>query len=115
MTRQRSKDAEQYRKLYMTKRWRSLRLEVLARDLYTCQNKGCGSRLVSGRSDPRSAVVHHKKAHKGNLELFYDLGNLEAVCWTCHSGEIQSQEALGYDTAIGADGWPTDPAHPGAR
>lgn len=115
MTRQRSKDAEQYRKLYMTKRWRSMRLEVLARDLYTCQNKGCGSRLVSGRSDPRSAVVHHKIAHKGNLELFYDLGNLEAVCWTCHSGEIQSQEALGYDTAIGADGWPTDPAHPGAR
>ena len=54
------------------------------------------------------AVVHHKTPHKGNLTLFYDPRNLEAVCWSCHSGAIQSEEALGYDTTIGADGWPVD-------
>ena len=33
---------------------------------------------------------------------------IEAVCWQCHSGAIQSEEALGYGTTIGADGWPVD-------
>jgi len=58
------------------------------------------------------AVLHHKKPRKGNLTLFYDPSNLEAVCWSCHSGAIQSVEALGYDTTIGADGWPVDGKHP---
>ena len=58
------------------------------------------------------SAVHHKTTHKGNLTLFYDLSNLEAVCWSCHSGAIKSEEALGYDTTIGADGWPVDPKHP---
>ena len=59
------------------------------------------------------AVVRHKKSRKGNLlTLFYDPSNLEAVCWSCHSGAIQSEEALGYDTTIGADGWPIDPKYP---
>ncbi|NCW04317.1 MAG: HNH endonuclease [Rhodobacteraceae bacterium] len=59
-----------------------------------------------------SAVVHHLKPHKGDLELFFDLHNLQSVCWTCHSGDIQSTEAMGYDRIIGADGWPIDPKHP---
>ena len=58
------------------------------------------------------AVVNHKMPHKGNLTLFYDPSNLEAVCWSCHSGAIQSEEALGYDTTIGSDGWPVDDRHP---
>ena len=33
---------------------------------------------------------------------------IEAVCWQCHSGAIQSEEALGYDKTIGLDGWPVD-------
>ena len=58
------------------------------------------------------AVLHRKKSHKGNLTLFYDPSNLEAVCWSCHLGVIQSEEVLGYDTTIGADGWPMDANHP---
>ena len=58
------------------------------------------------------AVVNHKTPHKGNLILFYDPNNLEAVCWSCHLGAIQSEEALGYDTTIGADGWPVDENYP---
>ena len=40
--------------------------------------------------------------------MFYDPSNLEVVCWSCYSGAIQSEEVLGYDTTIGADGWPVD-------
>jgi len=47
--------------------------------------------------------------------MFHDIDNLQAVCWTCHSGSIQSIEAKGFDATIGADGWPVDPQHPGAR
>ena len=60
-------------------------------------------------------VVHHKKSRKGNLMSFYDPSNLEAVCWSCHSGAIQSEEALGYETTIGSDGWPVDENYPTIR
>ena len=61
-------------------------------------------------------VVRHKKSRTGNLlTLFYDPSNLEAVCWSCQSGAIQSQEALGYDTTIGSDGWPVDENYPTIR
>ena len=106
----RSTTADEYRKLYYTKRWKQLRVKILTRDSYQCQK--CKTALTDGRSNPHSAVVHHKTPHKGNLELFYDPINLEAVCWKCHSGALQSEEVLGYSTEIGLDGWPTDENHP---
>ena len=71
--------------------------------------------LTSGRSEPRSATVHHKQPHKGDLTLFYDTENLEAVYWSCYSGAIQSAEALGYDIRANQDGWPIAPKHPMVR
>ncbi len=109
----RSTTAQQYRGEYQTKQWHPLRRRVLVRDNFRCNH--CGVILTNGRCYPRSAVVHHKMPHKGNLDLFYDQSNLEAVCWRCHSGSIQSKEALGYDTTIGADGWPVDGNHPSVR
>jgi 5-methylcytosine-specific restriction enzyme A len=111
----RTPEATQYRKLYQTKAWRMLRERVLLRDQFTCQHKGCGAMLKRGRNHERSAVVHHLKPHKGDLDLFFDYNNLQAVCWTCHSGDIQSIEAKGYDTTIGDDGWPIDPKHVGNK
>ena len=111
----RSDEAAEYRKLYQTKQWRLLRERVLLRDGFRCQHKGCGAFLKRGRSHPQSAVVHHLMPHKGNLDLFFDEGNLQAVCWSCHSGAIQSDEALGYDKEIGLDGWPIDPKHPSVK
>ena len=111
----RTPEAAEYRKLYQTKAWRILREQALLRDGYRCQHKRCGVTLKRGRADPRSAVVHHLKPHKGEHDLFFDLDNLQAVCWTCHSGDIQSAEARGYDTQIGDDGWPIDPSHPGRQ
>jgi 5-methylcytosine-specific restriction enzyme A len=103
---------QKYKKLYSSKRWRVIREIVLARDHYRCQVPNCGKFLQSGRNHPRSAVVHHITPHKGNLGLFYEIDNLQSVCWTCHSGEIQSEEAMGYSKKIGADGWPVDPKFP---
>jgi 5-methylcytosine-specific restriction enzyme A len=108
----RTQDAEEYRKLYRTAQWQTLRKQILLRDKYQCQHQRCGTILTSGRTNPRSAVVHHKTPHKGNLDLFFNPDNLVSVCKACHDGPIQSQEALGYDKAIGEDGWPVDPNHP---
>jgi 5-methylcytosine-specific restriction protein A len=105
----RSDEAREWRRLYAGKQWAILRRQALARDGFQCQR--CGVMLTNGRRSPRSAVVHHMQPHKGD----FDLDNLQAVCWQCHSGAIQSGEVLGYDSAIGADGWPVDPKHPGAR
>ena len=59
--------------------------------------------------------MNHKTPHKGNLILFYDPNNLEAVCWSCHLGAIQSEEALGYDTTNSSNGWPVDENYPTIR
>jgi 5-methylcytosine-specific restriction endonuclease McrA len=108
----RTDEAAAYRKLYKTKQWQLLRVTILTRDGFRCQHKGCGTLLKQGRSGDRSAVVHHKSPHKGDMELFFDPDNLTSVCKRCHDGDIQSIEANGFDTTIGPDGWPVDPAHP---
>ena len=108
----RSTEAQKYRTLYSTKHLKTLRRQALTRDKYRCQHSGCYAYLQVGGDHPCSAVVHHLELHKGDLELFFDLDNLQSVCWTCHSGDIQSTEARQYDSTIGADGWPIDPRHP---
>jgi 5-methylcytosine-specific restriction endonuclease McrA len=115
MDKWRTPEAQEYRKLYKTKAWSALRKRVLLRDGFKCQHKGCGAFVKNGRLHPRSAVVHHLTPHKGDLDLFYDIDNLQLVCWTCHSGDIQSIESKGFDTEIGDDGWPVDPNHPARR
>lgn len=115
MDKWRTPEAQEYRKLYQTKQWRVLRERVLLRDSFKCQHKGCGAFLKRGRTHQHSAVIHHLKPHKGDLDLFFDIDNLQAVCWSCHSGDIQSIESKGFDTQIGGDGWPVDPNHPSRR
>lgn len=106
----RTPEAEEYRRLYKSKQWRTLREIALSRDAYRCQR--CGCFLKRGRAHQQAAVVHHIKAHKGDLDLFFDIDNLQSVCKTCHDGPIQSEEVRGYSTQIGDDGWPVDPNHP---
>lgn len=112
MDKWRTPEAQEYRKLYQTKQWRVLRERVLLRDAFKCQHKGCGAFLKRGRTHQHSAVIHHLKPHKGDLDLFFDIDNLASVCKSCHDGAIQSSEVLGYDKEIGQDGWPIDPNHP---
>ena len=105
----RSEEAAAYRKLYKTKQWRHLREEIIVRDMGLCRK--CGVALKLGPNGKTAAIVHHKKPHKGNLELFYKPSNLISVCKECHDGPIQSEEKLGFSTEIGDDGWPVDENH----
>ena len=111
----RSHAAKKYHVLYQSKHWQTVRRQVLTRDQYKCQQIKCNVHLTAGRQGPNSAVVHHIKPHRGDLELFFDFSNLQAVCKSCHDGELQSIESRGYDTQIGNDGWPTDPKHPSVK
>jgi 5-methylcytosine-specific restriction enzyme A len=67
----------------------------------------------------RATHVDHIKPHRGNLVLFLDPRNLQALCWSCHSsktffrdggfGRPRSESRPIRGTA--ADGMPTDTEH----
>jgi 5-methylcytosine-specific restriction protein A len=58
-------------------------------------------------------VIDHVIPHRGNLNLFFDSNNLQALCSHHHSGAKQREEvgSVVIDKTIGADGWPTSPQH----
>ena len=100
----RSLEEQPYCSLYSTQHCKTLRRQAVTYEDYRYQHSGCGALLQAGRVHPRSAVVYDLKPHEGDLKLFFDLNNLQTVCWRCHSVTIQLDEAWGYDTTIGADG-----------
>jgi 5-methylcytosine-specific restriction enzyme A len=106
----RSKNAKEYRKLYRTKRWRELRLRVFIRDNYKCQKTG--AILYQQHPKPFSPVADHIKPHKGNLERFYNIDNIQTVSKQYHDSAKQSLERIGYSKEVGVDGWPVDGNHP---
>jgi 5-methylcytosine-specific restriction protein A len=59
----------------------------------------------------RARVADHVTKHDGDPNAFY-CGELQSLCWSCHSSRKQQIEKLGYDPTIGIDGLPIDPAHP---
>jgi 5-methylcytosine-specific restriction enzyme A len=66
-----------------TARWRALRLQALRRDGFRCRS--CGAR---GRLE-----VHHVRPVRTHPALGFDLGNLEALCASCHT--LRTREELG--------------------
>jgi 5-methylcytosine-specific restriction endonuclease McrA len=58
-----------------------------------CQRTGV--LLVGGKHSPNSAVIDHIKPHRGNLELFWDEDNLQAVSKEYHDKVKQSLEKQG--------------------
>lgn len=80
---------QDWRRLYKTARWQRLRMSILERDLFTCQWPGCGRM----HSDTSQLVADHKRAHRGDLNLFWDAGNLQCLCKSCHDREKQREEA----------------------
>jgi 5-methylcytosine-specific restriction enzyme A len=79
--------ASPWRKWYKTSRWRSLRMEILLRDHFTC--KMCGR--VEGRTS--RLVCDHIKPHRGNESLFWDQSNLQTLCADpCHNSKKQQEE-----------------------
>ena len=63
------------RRWYRTARWFRMRAVVLRAARYTCAS--CGA--VSSRLD-----VDHIERHDGDPYLFWDPGNVQALCSTCH-------------------------------
>ena len=78
------------RKLYNSKRWKDLRLEILARDGWLCRQTGV--QLTETPNLPHSAVVDHIEPHKGSLPLFWDPDNLQAVAKAWHDADKQRLE-----------------------
>lgn len=76
-----------------TARWQRLRLRVLQRDGYVCQQTGVA--LVGKHPAADSPVVDHKVPHRGDPALFWDEDNLQAVSKQWHDREKQSLEKRG--------------------
>lgn len=100
--------------IYGTPRWRSLRLGILDRDLWTCRM--CGVALRQGRRRPDSAVVDHIEPVELSPDLKWDEGNLQSVCRTCHAvcDSIEKRNTAPADIRaaklaykpVGLDGYP---------
>ena len=82
--------AAPWRAWYRTERWADLRTAVFARDGFRCQRTG---KLCMGEYPaPDSPVANHKKPHRGNPDLFWDINNIETVAKSVHDGAIQAEE-----------------------
>ncbi len=86
-------EAQAWRRWYKTKRWQSLRVHVLRRDKYECQQTGV--LLIGKYPAPNSPVVDHRRPHRGDAKLFWDPENLQAVSKAYHDSTKQSLEKRG--------------------
>lgn len=98
--------ANPLRALYFTTRWRTLRWEVLVDAHFRCARCGrehptltpiCDALaplgqlgIVKGRAP--DYVADHINPHRGIEERFWDRGNLQCLCASCHSGAKQREE-----------------------
>ncbi|MDE4127248.1 HNH endonuclease [Phaeobacter gallaeciensis] len=92
------------RRLYATKRWRDLRLEIALRDGWMCRGCAVPHLLNEVKHHPDSLTVDHIEPHRGNLLLFWDEANLQAVCKRWHDTEKQRQESADHARGKG-EGW----------
>ena len=89
------------------RRWRKARARFLA-EHPLCMCPHCNE----GRKRVRVAqVVDHRIPHKGDLSLFWDESNWQAMARTCHDSYKQSLEKSGYMRGADANGNPWDPMH----
>ena len=74
-----------WRAWYKTARWQKLRWHVLVDAGFTC--------AMCGRvADSPGMVADHVTPHRGNAAMFWDRGNLQALCKGCHDGAKQRAE-----------------------
>lgn len=87
------RSSSDHRKLYKDARWQPLRLMVLRRAGWKCEQTGV---LLKGRHHaPDSPVVDHIRPHRGDPDLFFDPSNLQAVCKQWHDTVKQRIERSG--------------------
>jgi 5-methylcytosine-specific restriction protein A len=108
----RSQEAQAYRKLYWTNRWKAARAGQLHKQPL-CEN--C---LKHGRITAATVCDHVDPESKRTAETFF-LGPFQSLCdaepWRCHSSAKQSEERLGYVKGATPDGRPIAADHPWNR
>ena len=58
-----------------------------------------------------ASVVDHKKPHRGDMKLFWDSKNWQALCKQCHDSWKQRLEKSGKTAGCEPNGVPFDPNH----
>jgi 5-methylcytosine-specific restriction endonuclease McrA len=51
----------------------------------------CEECLKVDRTTP-ATIAHHKHAHRGRQQMFFDAANLASVCKHCHDTTLHSEE-----------------------
>lgn len=82
--RERQRPLAEVRKLYHSARWLALRRRVL-QEQPTCPWCFARDARVVASTD-----VDHIAPHRGDLALFWDRENLQAMCKACHSRKTQA-------------------------
>ena len=80
------------RAFYKTARWQRLRMQILIRDLFTCQWPGCG-RVIAQTSQ---LVADHIIPVRIDPSRKWDETNLRCLCAACHNGPRQAEEVALY-------------------
>jgi 5-methylcytosine-specific restriction enzyme A len=94
-----------HHELYGKIRWKRLRRLQMA------EFPLCRMCEAAGRTTPATLVDHITPA-KDDVELFFDMNNLQSICRPCHDSAKRKDERRGFSTQIGLDGWPVDGRHP---
>src|SRR6266516_4717158 len=98
------KPQSKWHSVYGSARWkRRTRHQLRAEPL-------CRACLEDGRITA-ATVADHIVPHRGDSQLFW-FGRLQSLCKLHHESAKKREEARGYSTQIGVDGWPVDPRHP---
>jgi 5-methylcytosine-specific restriction protein A len=79
------------RRLYNA-RWRKARLVYLAQHPF-CTSQQCAGRAVAAQ------VVDHIEDHKGDEARFWDVGNWQPLCKSCHDSKTGRTAAFGRSGA----------------
>ena len=85
---QKSSDRPFWVRWYKTENWKRLRKKVLAHEPLC---RFCKKKKIITQAE----VVDHIRPHKGNVDLFYDIHNLQSLCKPCHSSTKQRLEKSG--------------------
>ena len=85
------------REFYRSKAWKSMRISILHRDLYTCEE--CGARATE---------VHHGIAltpgNIGDTSVSLNPKLLHSLCHDCHTAITLGRDDCGMGFFFGADG-----------
>jgi 5-methylcytosine-specific restriction protein A len=104
----RSEEAQKYRRLYSTARWRRTRLAQLARSPL------CRMCELEGR-DTFATICDHVDPKSKETEAGFFAGPFTSLCKPHHDSTKQAEERRGYVIGCDVSGRPKDAGHPWNR